>query len=67
MTHVDLTSQAKAGVYLRPRQIVDRYGLNERTLRRMIAEGRLEVRRIGRSVFISRDAVEMLFTPDGDQ
>jgi excisionase family DNA binding protein len=51
-----------ASPFIRPMAIVRQYGTSERTLRRWIANGDLDIVRVGRSVFVTRESLDRLFS-----
>lgn len=50
-----------AAAYMRPMEIVRRYRVSERSVRRWTADGTLDTVRVGRSVFVTVDSVRRLF------
>lgn len=52
---------ATAAAYMRPMEIVRRYQVSERSVRRWTADGTLDTARVGRSVFVTVDSVRRLF------
>lgn len=61
MTGTDTPQVAIVEVYLRPRQIVEQYNITERTVRRMIAAGKLDARKVGHGIYVTRESVDKLF------
>ena len=56
-----MTARPRGAVHVRPRQIAEQHGVSERTVRRWIAERRIDSVRVGRSVFVTVESVERLF------
>lgn len=54
-------TQGSGALFVRPRDITERYRVPESTVRRWIAHGHLEATRVGRSVFVSMESLDRLF------
>ena len=60
-THVAPRAGRPARVGYRVRDLVEMTGLSQQTIRRWIADGRLEAFHVGRSVLVRPESVDRLF------
>lgn len=62
MQESELSPVAVPEVHLRPRQIAERHNITERTVYKMIKDGRLDSLRVGRGVYVTKESVDRLFS-----